>query len=118
MTLTPDIQPPRAGQHNDSTSTAAKLVGGAILWLFAAVTFCVLPLSTMASDGCNEGDTQLICSIGAQQAVVFIPMLTAPTAAALGTWGLCSRRAIAPFAWIAAMLLLMGTWAAVGEITR
>ncbi|MEV6674926.1 hypothetical protein [Streptomyces sp. NPDC051162] len=118
MTLTPDIRPPQTERHNDSTSKAAKFFGGVVLWLFAAFTFCVLPITVMGSDGCNEGDTQPICSLAVQQAVVFIPVITAPIAALLGTWGLCSRRAIAPFAWMAAMLLLVIAWAVVSEISR
>ncbi|MFI1797028.1 hypothetical protein ACH427_06650 [Streptomyces sp. NPDC020379] len=99
-------------------STGAKFLGGAVLWLFAAFTFCVLPITVMASDGCNEGDTQPICSLAVQQAVVAIPMLTAPTAAILGTWGFCSRRGVGLIAWMGAMLLLIGAWAAVKAITE
>ncbi|MEU2869958.1 hypothetical protein ABZ769_12235 [Streptomyces olivoreticuli] len=118
MTLTPDIQPPRIGQHNDPASLVLKFVGGVILWLFAAYTRVVLPLSVMASDNCNQGDTRTICSPAAQEAVGTIPAITVPIALVLGTWGVCSRWKWAPAAWVTAVVLLMGAWVAVGEITR
>ncbi|MEU5430648.1 hypothetical protein AB0H73_34300 [Streptomyces olivoreticuli] len=118
MTLTPDIQPPRTGQHNDPASLVLKFVGGVVLWLFAAYTRVVLPLSVMASDNCNQGDTRTICSVDAQQAVGLIPAIAVPIALVLGTWGVCSRRKWAPAAWATAVVLLMGAWIAVGEITR
>lgn len=111
-------QPPQPQPPQPPTSLAAKFLGGAVLWLFAAFTFCVLPIAVMGSDGCYEGDTQPICSLAVQRTVVFVPVLAAPTAAILGTWGLCSRRAAAPFAWMGAMLLLVVAWAVVSEISR
>lgn len=118
MTSMPDTQPPRTGQYNDPASIALKIVGGVTLWLFAAYTFLILPLSVMASDNCNQGDTRTICSVGAQQSVGLIPELTVPIAIALGTWGLCSRRNRAYLAWVAAVLLLLAAWVAVGEIAK
>ncbi|MFI1797027.1 hypothetical protein ACH427_06645 [Streptomyces sp. NPDC020379] len=118
MTLTPDIQPPRTGQHNDPASVVLKFVGCVVLWLFAAYTLFVLPLSVMASDNCDQGDTRTICSVDVQQAVGLIPELTVPIALAVGTWGICSRRRWAPAAWVTAVVLLMAAWVTVGAIIR
>ncbi|MGI5338227.1 hypothetical protein ACQEVS_12900 [Streptomyces sp. CA-181903] len=101
---------------NSAVDIALKAVGMAALWIFAGLTFLFLPLSVMASDGCDQGDTRTICTTAAQQAVGWIPLLTAPTAALLGTWGLVSRREGAPVAWGVAVAMLMGAWVVVDGI--
>ncbi|MGK5639550.1 hypothetical protein ACSNOK_14750 [Streptomyces sp. URMC 126] len=109
-------------QAPDGASSAGtallKMLGGVALWLFAAFTFTTLPLSVMASDGCGTGDTQMICTAAGQNVVFWTPVLGAPAAAFLGTWGLVSRRENAPLAWMAALMMLMATWFVVLSIAR
>lgn len=109
-------------QTPDSASSTGvaflKLLGGVALWLFAAFTFAVLPVCVMASDGCDAGDTKMICTATGQNAVVWTPVLAAPAAALLGTWGLASRRENGPLAWMIALMMLMATWFVVLSIAR
>ncbi|WP_171171058.1 hypothetical protein [Streptomyces sp. I05A-00742] len=106
-------QPTRA---SSAGTVFLKVLGGAALWIFAGATFIFLPLGVMASDGCDTGDTRMICTVAGQNAVAWTPIIAAPTAGALGTWGLASRRELAPAAWMLAIMMLMATWMVVLSI--
>lgn len=118
MTSIPDVRPPRTRRHPNIASVVRKFFGVLLLWLFSAWTLVVLPLSVMASDDCDQGDTRTICSVAAQGAIGTISSTTVPIALVLGTWGICSRRKWAPAAWVTAVALLMGAWIAVREIAK
>ncbi|MBZ4321979.1 hypothetical protein [Streptomyces huiliensis] len=117
MTSADAAQTPTTAAADSAAVTALKVMGTAALWLFAGLTFLILPFTVMASDGCNQGDTRAICTVAGQQAAAWIPWLTAPAAALLGTWGLMSRREGAPVAWGVALVMLMGAWVVVLGIT-
>ncbi|RLV08987.1 hypothetical protein CTZ27_09725 [Streptomyces griseocarneus] len=118
MTSIPDVpKRPQTARQGGGLDPAVVFLGCALLWGFAAVVFFLLPVSVMGSDGCySDNATQPICSLGVQQFVVFGPMITAPIAAIFGTWGLCSRRELAPIAWVVAMLILGGVWVTVRKV--
>ncbi|MBC2877719.1 MULTISPECIES: hypothetical protein [Streptomyces] len=57
------------GSAGSPADTALRVLGIVALWVFAGLTFLILPLSVMASDGCDQGDTRTICTTAGQQAV-------------------------------------------------
>ncbi|KNB49585.1 hypothetical protein [Streptomyces caatingaensis] len=99
-----------AARHESAAANCLKAIGGLVLWLFAGATFLFAPLAVMASDPCAPEDTQLICTAAGQQLVAYVPLGAALAAAPLGTWGLVSRRELAPLAWVAAMATLAVAW--------
>ncbi|WP_372407935.1 hypothetical protein [Streptomyces luteireticuli] len=105
-----------AARYDNAAANCLKAIGGLVLWLFAGATFLFAPLAVMASDPCGQGDTQLICTTTGQQLVAYVPLGTALLAAPLGTWGLASRRELARYAWVLAMVMLMAAWMVVDAI--
>lgn len=100
----------------DPTTLVLKYLGGVALWVFAAFTFLLLPLNVMASDGCFDGDTRAICTAAGQNAVAYIPMVTAPLAGVLGTYGLAAEGGRARGLYAVAMGALVAAWVVVSAI--
>ncbi|GAA0431653.1 hypothetical protein [Streptomyces luteireticuli] len=107
---------PTTARTDAAVANCLKAIGGLALWLFAGATFLLLPFTVMASDNCDADDARTICTAAGQQAVAYVPLITAPAATALGMWGLLSRRDMAPLAWIIAMVMLGVTWMVVISI--
>ncbi|MFC4516264.1 hypothetical protein [Streptomyces ehimensis] len=110
-TNTTDIDP-----GSDPTTLVLKYLGGVVLWVFAAFTFLLLPLNVMASDGCFDGDTRAICTVAGQNAVAYVPMVTAPLAGVLGTYGLAAEGGRARGLYAVAMGMLVAAWVVVSAI--